>query len=863
MPVSYDKSIAGDFNGNLDTAQLRTEIIDEIGITKTLEYINTDDDDVGIFFTTALSGPEETLLDGIVSSHIPVPPAAVAVATTGTAGTTATLNIMQTGNRVLTLPDATDTLAAISTSQTLTNKKLNNSNTEFTDNVDETKVMKFDTAGASSSTALTLASAHTGNRVITFPDATDTVICENSTQSLRNKNLQDSSCSFVDQVDETKALNFLLDGANASSIMTLASSHTANRTLTLPDATDTLVGVNSSQTLFNKVLTAPSVGSFILDTNGNELISVIPTANAINEITIANAATGNNPTISATGDNTNIGMTWLSKGTGVHIFDNTTTSAEIRMLDTAGNDYIGLKAAGTTTSYTLTMPATQGNSGEILENDGTGALTWASQADTGGTYFNAYDNTGNVTFTTTPVTVAFDTVTINDGEWSLANGEVTALDTNTYLFIVDVGTSGSTGTGRSGCIAYLELDSGGGYAEIDGTRCSMYNRGNTYGFQNASICTPISVTNGDKFKVSVVRNHGTDTLKTYADSSRISIVKISGPKGAMGPMGANGDITWEGVWVSQNYIENHAVEYLGSAYVCKANTVLNALPTDTTYWDLLAAKGDQGIQGIQGEMGAVGYLDWQGDWASQNYTANQAVFYLGNSFVCILNTTANQDPSDATYWNLFAQQGSVGPAGSGNTVNIFDNGLAVTGSPFEKINFNGITSISQNGGDSTMVDILIGMRHYGALAADPVATPSAGEKYFNTTINHEMFYDASRSKWLSVALMFEGNGINGTTNPGNYYKRFNGMQLTATRGPRVGKGTVVSIGFGGDTVGTFTYEVVVDGVAVATLSSGGASTAYDNTINGDFASGIMVGRNQSGGVSTANLQTTIGYRYRA
>ena len=54
----------------------------------------------------------------------------------------------------------------------------------------------------------------------------------------------------------------------------------------------------------------------IIDNNSNEQIKFSTTASASNEITVANAATGNNPTISATGDDTNIGLNLTPKGIG-------------------------------------------------------------------------------------------------------------------------------------------------------------------------------------------------------------------------------------------------------------------------------------------------------------------------------------------------------------------------------------------------------------------------------------------------------------------------------------------------------------------------------------------------------------------
>jgi len=54
----------------------------------------------------------------------------------------------------------------------------------------------------------------------------------------------------------------------------------------------------------------------IRDSNDNELLSFTETASAENELTIANAATGNFPVISATGGDTNIGIKLTPKGTG-------------------------------------------------------------------------------------------------------------------------------------------------------------------------------------------------------------------------------------------------------------------------------------------------------------------------------------------------------------------------------------------------------------------------------------------------------------------------------------------------------------------------------------------------------------------
>ena len=81
----------------------------------------------------------------------------------------------------------------------------------------------------------------------------------------------------------------------------------------------------------------------INDDSNNEYLQFSKTSSAVNELTIANAATGNAPTLSATGDNTNIGITFTPKGSGQITF----------------NDY--------------SFPAGDGSSGQILQLNSDGS----------------------------------------------------------------------------------------------------------------------------------------------------------------------------------------------------------------------------------------------------------------------------------------------------------------------------------------------------------------------------------------------------------------------------------------------------------------------------------------------------------
>jgi hypothetical protein len=89
---------------------------------------------------------------------------------------------------------------------------------------------------------------------------------------------------------------------------------------TNPDIIDIGMGdvtLAGTQTLTNKTLTSPKIGTSILDTNGLQLALLTATGSAVNEFTIANAASGAGPILSATGDETNVDINLNPKGSGV------------------------------------------------------------------------------------------------------------------------------------------------------------------------------------------------------------------------------------------------------------------------------------------------------------------------------------------------------------------------------------------------------------------------------------------------------------------------------------------------------------------------------------------------------------------
>lgn len=114
-----------------------------------------------------------------------------------------------------------------------------------------------------------------------------------------------------------------------------------------------IVTTTGTQTLTNKTLTSPRVGTAILDTNGNESIRIAATASAVNDIQVTNAATSGTPTISAVGNDTNIGLNLVGKGTG-QIFANS-----LPIVTTTGAQTLSNKTIDNTNTVSASIPVGQ------------------------------------------------------------------------------------------------------------------------------------------------------------------------------------------------------------------------------------------------------------------------------------------------------------------------------------------------------------------------------------------------------------------------------------------------------------------------------------------------------------------------
>jgi len=164
----------------------------------------------------------------------------------------------------------------------------------------QTTALTMDNAAISNArnAVIELTGTITGNQVVTIPNGIEkTYIIFNNTVgafTVQFKTASGTGYTFA-TTDKTTRI-FYSNGTNIIDSL--------------------LVNTAGIDTLTNKTLTSPKIGTSILDTNGNELALLTATASAVNELTIANAATGNSPTISATGSDTNVGINLTPKGTG-------------------------------------------------------------------------------------------------------------------------------------------------------------------------------------------------------------------------------------------------------------------------------------------------------------------------------------------------------------------------------------------------------------------------------------------------------------------------------------------------------------------------------------------------------------------
>jgi hypothetical protein len=198
---------------------------------------------------------------------------------------------------------------------------------------------------------------------------------------------------------------------------------------------------------------------------------------------------------------------------------------------------------------TFTFPENSGDFDEVLTTDGNGNLVWTSKNSstlTNDLYFDVFDATGGQGFTTSTITLNFDTTRQNPNSSIFTNNgsSFTINVTDKFFFAYRVGIDVSSGTNRSDNISTLEEFDGISWNEITGFRTFGYNRQNTRGQSNSAAFGVVNVISGRSYRIRVWRRGGTDALTTIPNGSSFFVMAVknagSGPVGPAGADGANG-----------------------------------------------------------------------------------------------------------------------------------------------------------------------------------------------------------------------------------------------------------------------------------------------------------------------------------
>lgn len=195
---------------------------------------------------------------------------------------------------------------------------------------------------------------------IQFRNATDSspIVTETHASQganrLKNKDLEDATTAIVDATDPTKKIKFDAQG-NTGTTTTLLSSQTVNRTITLPNATDTLVARDTQDTLTNKtlsspILTAPTINSGASLTTTSTVLNYLSSATGTEGTTSSKIVFSTSPTLTTP--------------------SLTSPSANEYIIKNSISDTITLSKQSGSSIYTISLPASAPTSNTSLIYNG-------------------------------------------------------------------------------------------------------------------------------------------------------------------------------------------------------------------------------------------------------------------------------------------------------------------------------------------------------------------------------------------------------------------------------------------------------------------------------------------------------------
>ena len=187
----------------------------------------------------------------------------------------------------------------------------------------------------------------------------------------------------------------ITDGSTSTSVarhmvIKLTGALTGTSTVTVPDSVEKLYIVENATT-GSQTVTFKTVSGTGVNFTSTGYKFLFSDGTNINEITLASPPGGSDTQIQFNSGGTAFGgsanLVW--DGTNVVIG----ATGALRLGDTTGGEYVGLKSPGTvSSSVTFTLPGADGTADQVIKTDGSGNLTFTDIS--GGTSWQAVKTTG-------------------------------------------------------------------------------------------------------------------------------------------------------------------------------------------------------------------------------------------------------------------------------------------------------------------------------------------------------------------------------------------------------------------------------------------------------------------------------------